>query len=136
MLNQIKKSNKGITTILLVLVIVSLISIASFSMANIYVQQIKGSRSADQTIQAYQAADTGAEYALWLILKKNVDRISDCVKPSFCSVPNSTSSCPVTASHPKGKAWYQYESDSTTTVKIKGVCGNVYRSVQINLSSK
>ncbi|HHD92303.1 MAG TPA: hypothetical protein ENL06_01595 [Candidatus Portnoybacteria bacterium] len=130
-LSKLKQSS-GLTTILLTLVIVSLISLALFSMTGIYVKQIKGSRSALQTIQAYQAADTGAEYALRLILKDGVDDLAPYCVSSPCSIPNSTSTCPATSVAGAG-AWFQYESNSTTTVKIKGWCGNIYRATQVNL---
>ena len=126
------KQSSGLTTILLTLVIVSLISLAAFSMVGIYVKQIKGARSALQSVQAYQAADTGAEYALYLINEQGVSTISNCVS-SPCQISNP--SCPKSAdsSCPAGQACFQYGSHSTTTVKIKGWCGDIYRAAQVNL---
>ena len=126
------KQSSGLTTILLTLVIVSLISLAAFSMVGIYVKQIKGARSAFQSVQAYQAADTGAEYALYLVLKDGVDDLAPYCVNNPCQIPNSTSTCPATSAAGAG-AWFQYENNSTTTVKIKGWCGDVYRAAQVNL---
>ena len=119
---SIRKSSSGITTILLVLVIMSLISIVAFSMTEIYLKQIKNARSDIQSIQAYQAADTGAEYALYSI-SNNGEVNSTCV----------TNKCSLTSvSCPGGSAYYQYKIISTTTVQIIGSCGSTHRAIEIN----
>ena len=119
---SIRKSFSGITTILLVLVIMSLISIVAFSMTEIYLKQIKNARSDIQSIQAYQAADTGAEDALYSI-SNNGEVDSDCV----------TNKCSLTsASCPGGSAYYQYKTNSTTTIQIIGSCGSTHRAIEIN----
>ena len=119
---SIRRSFSGITTILLVLVIMSLISIVAFSMTEIYLKQIKNARSDIQSIQAYQAADTGAEYALYSI-SNNGEVDSDCV----------TNKCSLTSvSCPGGSAYYQYKIISTTTVQIIGSCGSTHRAIEIN----
>ena len=120
---SIRRSFSGITTILLVLVIMSLISIVAFSMTEIYLKQIKNARSDIQSIQAYQAADTGAEDALYSI--PNTGGVnSACVAPNKCSLTS--------ASCPGGSAYYQYKIISTTTVQIIGSCGSTHRAIEIN----
>jgi hypothetical protein len=68
-----KNRQKGAVAILLVFLILSVTLLISAGLSVIFVQQIKNSSLMSQSTVAFYAADAGSEYALYQIMKKNIN---------------------------------------------------------------
>ncbi len=69
---MLKKSQKGATSILLSILILSMISVIGLGISTLIIQQIKMSGQTGQSVVAFYAADAGAERCLYEVRKNGV----------------------------------------------------------------
>ena len=69
---MLKKSQKGATSILLSILILSMISVIGLGISTLIIQQIKMSGQTGQSVVAFYAADAGAEECLYEVRKNGV----------------------------------------------------------------
>ena len=94
---QIKKqkNQKGAVSLLLVILILSGILIIALSVSKIVLREIQMTAQISESVRAYQAADTGIEWALYQIIKVKqpipAERL--CNNNGWTSLDNQTAYC-------------------------------------------
>ena len=146
-----KINQKGVVSIFLVVVILAVILVIALGFANISSQQISISKQLEVSAKAYQAADSGLEYAL----KQYKDYVDNLPVPPALPLPsayfptnicNSSGNCPLGVGCPsvgEGQYCLRLEDnsggavtswDAVSLVKSFGKAGNTRRAVGVKIT--
>ena len=124
------KTKKGTISILLTILILSVILLIALGLSDIMLKQIKMSGQASDSIKAYQAADSGIEYALHQVKQGNPipnDKLCDnCTLGSDCPEIDGSSYCLEITN-----------GDQTNPKAIKsiGKAGKVRRAIEVAVAT-
>ena len=124
---NVEHNNKGQIALFVTLVVMFIMLMVGLSLSKMAVKQIKITRNAYQSVQAYCLADTGTENILYRIINDSAHPIDPCADYSpgetMISEPNFAGGS------------YQINLDScspSTVIKIFGVFEKTSRAIQIS----